>query len=720
MSRERFKQVDSLLVVRHAQRCDKVAQTTSSINFHHNNGGVTQDLDSFMLSDSYNPRLATFETTDNKSNNGYIQSMELAFRIMRYLQQSHQDKDEIILNFHSSPYLRCLETIKFIIDFLIRKHSTTQNIRIVISIDQFLSEWLNTELDMNYFPPNDNGETLLTRAIQYLNAHLSYNHKNPLIKIEFDLAHDSYQNGNPGVFSESFPQHFQRMNNGLISVLKNESSKRSSRQSNIMVLVTHGACVRSLISKLLNKPIYIEIPLVSLSIAEPVREEEKQSIWKLVSTDIEIKEMNKRFTEVNLYKKDNPFKNFQLNRLVNSHLTFKSVDALPPKKESYFRIPEKFIQRHNSDIEDSDSESDSDSDSDSEGLSFRVPIQRRPKSQSPPLERTLENSNQKRFRSASLFGPTLKNPFFNEHQNSIDSQLERTSSFEKYQFERYSPKDQVIDSNYDDNNNNNNNNNDNNISTTATNPAGQTQQEAETARIYRNIDIDDGNYCYGSPPYQPQRRGRPKANSVSSTASNNVPELDEMYSSNNSSSNSLHETLTNNTIEEDEVSTQPTQTSPDSSSASSNNVSSTNSGELYQNEELNDSSITIKQYQQQQAKPDSIQNKPSAVLFDKSLIENSLKEITQQQDHGEDEEEDEEDSLGFLPFGSGFSKSSTSNINTTGATTSTSGGQKSPSPFKIELYERKNRFKLNLYNDNDEDDYDNGSSGSWFMGSNKY
>ncbi|KAH3678973.1 hypothetical protein WICMUC_001341 [Wickerhamomyces mucosus] len=679
---------DSLFVIRHAQRCDKVAQTTSSINFGNNNttnnnNNNNNDDYNFMLTDSYNPRLATFENTGNKSNNGYIQSMEIGSKILKYLQKinNSSNDDEIILNFHTSPYLRCLETIKFISDYLIKKYTFNKPLKFIIKIDQVLSEWLNIELDMNYYPPNDNGETLLTKAIQYLNSNLSFynnsnnNNRNPNIKLQFDLNHDSYLHGNPGPFSESFQQQYQRLNNGLISLLSHDDyksfpSNNNSSKNNILILVSHGACIRSLLSKIYGKPIYNEIPLASLSIVHPIKQNSKQSIWKLIETDIEIsKNYNngKEFNEIDLFKLDNPFKNFQTNHLFssNNQLNFKNDSIKPLQSNNNDKL---LFNNHDGNNDDIDSDTDSD-----DGLSFKVRIERRrPKSQSPSNvnNQDIIINNPKRFRSSSLFGPTLKNPFWNKDNkkdSNNDFKLARANSFLKkyYEIDSISPKDQ------------------DNRSIITNN-----QDKDSKVYQYRNIDQDDGNYNYGIPT------------NLTTTITQTIPDLeDQLYSSNNSSTNTLYESsiipqqpsLLDN---EDSISHTETEINQQQSSQPSDD------NKIY-SKSSNNSSVTIKPT-------------PSQLLFDKSLIEKSFNELRLHENESKLSSSLNNDNDNYLSFNSNTYNNNNNN-------------NKLPkNDFKIELYdEKKNRFNLNLYgddndndNDNDNDEYDNQSG--WFLGSNKY
>lgn len=626
MSRVKIKEIDSLFILRHAQRNDKVATTTSSIDFVANNNDTAAN--GYMITETYNPPLATFQSTGNKSNNGCVQAMSMGQQILNYIDHNIEES-LIILKFHTSPYLRCIETIKFILDYFTKNHhDDSKTIRCIISIDQVLSEWLSTDLDINYYPPSDNGASLLSTAMQYLNSKLPF-HRHTNLEIQLDL-HNSYKHGNPGCFNESFIQQYSRLNNGLISIVKHETNNLSneSDSKDLVIIMTHGACVRSLVSKLLGRSLYVEIPLASLSIAKPLMEDSKHYYWQLLKTDIDTKLDN--FQQIDLYSKHDPFQDFQTTFKQNvgtNQLNFKSL--IPASKtENFNRIRSQSLLTPRPKHHDSDDE-DNEDQSDDEGISFTA-RKRRPRSVTTSASTATDN--QRRFRSSSLFGPVLKNPFFS------DESLKSNNDDRKKMF--IDQEDEII--------------------SPVQNLSKKPSQSNSSS--FQNIHEDDGTF------------GGAKQDS-----NELVPDLGESFSSNNSSTNSLHEEMTNIVPGSfSKMVKPPSQNTSSSSTTLQNQPTTTSSTPLPQN---------------------------SSSLFDKSLIEKTLQEInlTSQNEPDHKTGETGGDWLNFKKD------------------TSTGSNNEGSNKFKIDLYGKKDRLRLNLYNNmNDEDEEDVQGSSGWFLGSNKY
>lgn len=638
MARVKIKEIDSLFLLRHAQRNDKVATTTSSIDFVANNNEA--GANGYMVSETYNPPLATFQSTGNKSNNGCVQALNLGQQILNYIDQ-HIEESIIILKFHTSPYLRCIESIRFIVDYLAKSHhDDSKIIRCIISIDQVLSEWLSTDLDINYYPPSDNGASLLSTAIQYLNSSLPF-HRNANLEIQLDL-HNSYKHGNPGCFNESFIQQYSRLSNGLISIMKHETNNLSneSDSKDIVLLMTHGACVRSLVSKLLGKSLYVEIPLASLSIAKPLMEDSKHYYWQLLKTDINTK--LDHFDQIDLYSRNDPFQDFQTtfnHKFTNNQLNFKSL--IPASKtENFNRIRSQSLMTPRTIHNDSDDEDKEDSDD--EGISFSAGTRRRRDTISASTD------NQRRFRSSSLFGPVLKNPFFSDE--SLNSHnINNNDSFERRKKLLIDQEDEIISPIQ-------NLNQKQNLTTQS------------NSSSFQNIHEDDGTFG-----------NKQDSNEL-------VPDLGESFSSNNSSTNSLHEEITNIV-----PGTFSKMAKPESS----------NSAITLQDHPVAATSTTSISTTTAVTEPEIPQNNSS--LFDKSLIEKTLQEINSSNQQAVENNEHKE-SGNWL----NFKKDSSSVSNNEG-----------PAKFKIDLYGKKNRLNLSLYDNDDNDGYDHGSTG-WFLGSNKY
>jgi broad specificity phosphatase PhoE len=638
----------------------------------------------YITSDSYNPGLATFQSTGNKSNNGYTQSMEMGQKILSYVQTQIKES-VVVLKFHTSPYLRCIQTIKFMIDYITKKHKEeTKTIKIIIYIDHFLSEWLNSDLDINYYPPNDNGETLLSFAIQYLNSNLNFSSGNELVDVRLNLS-DSYKFGNPGQYNESFIQQYARVNRGLISLVKDacENISQDPNQKEILLVMSHGAVVRSLTSKLIGKSLYVEIPLASISIAKPVTPFQKgKYLWRLLETDIEIRS-NITFGTVDIFSSVDPFQDVQLtfNHNLSGHLNFKNETEKPSPRVRFQSLLTSKLPQNNDDSEDSD---DSD-DSDSEGITFNVG-RRRPNTTIPG---NLSSENQKRFRSTSLIDKTTKNSIFNN---------DRPKRSNDFQVQTPKPVRQptiILDDEWK-----------------------STNHRSEEP--YQNIDVDDGSH---NVEY--------------------VPDLEEL-SSNNSSSNSLNDSINQLSIFPGSFSTLKHN---DSHHEDSNNLTPTAS-EYAISKSANSSVITLQDYEGSQSS--NRVKTLKGTTPDQSLIERSLNEIlnplsdtqasktssssdnktgptydylkelaTSSQDHAE-----EDSSNWLMSFG-----------NRSNGTQSNSGaGSSGQEKFKIDLYGKRNRFGLNLYDDDETYVDDSASSSSfdggfrneasgttsWFLGSNKY
>ncbi|ONH66747.1 hypothetical protein BON22_3320 [Cyberlindnera fabianii] len=591
MAKVRIKELDSLFVLRHAQRADKLTSTVSTIDFDYSH----QQLEIY---DTFNPSLATFHATQNKSNNGYTQSRELGAKVLNYV-NDHVEGSIVVLRFHTSPYLRCIETIKYMVDHIVKHHDDpSRQIKIIINIDHVLSEWLNTELDVNYYPPNDNGATLLSTAIQYLNSNIPFN-RNDNVTIRLNL-NDTYAHGNPGPFSESFMQQYTRLNRGIISIVKDAQNNLSAGQDtkDILLIMTHGACVRSILSKLLGKSLMAEIPLASATIAKPHGSDSKHYYWKVEETDIDLRNNIQVFKPVDLYSSRDPFQDIQttFDHSTSSQLDFKS--GIPPSKtENFNRIRFNLYLTRESLIM----------------ILILMRIQMMKESVLKFTHLVVHNhlmviNKQEDFRSTSLFGPVLKNPFFEEQRNSTS----RKNSFERVK-----------------------------------------------ASLRREEEF------------------------ISPTE-NHLAEL----SSNNSSSNSLHEDSQHKT---------PSPTVVPTTQLNKTEMEMSPSPQPVQSESTMadpSSSVSLSTL------------KPSSTsLFDKSLIEESLNEINNEKTSTPTSTTLKSDWMNFKDTSAG------SGLIDNGS-----------SKFKIDLYGKKNRmYKLSLYDhDDDDDDDDEGDHGGWFLGSNRY
>lgn len=646
MAKVRIKELDSLFVLRHAQRADKLTSTVSTIDFDYSH----QQLEIY---DTFNPSLATFHATQNKSNNGYTQSRELGAKVLNYV-NDHVEGSIVVLRFHTSPYLRCIETIKYMVDHIVKHHDDpSRQIKIIINIDHVLSEWLNTELDVNYYPPNDNGATLLSTAIQYLNSNIPFN-RNDNVTIRLNL-NDTYAHGNPGPFSESFMQQYTRLNRGIISIVKDAQNNLSAGQDtkDILLIMTHGACVRSILSKLLGKSLMAEIPLASATIAKPHGSDSKHYYWKVEETDIDLRNNIQVFKPVDLYSSRDPFQDIQttFDHSTSSQLDFKS--GIPPSKtENFNRIRSQSLLNPRVINHDSDS----DEDSDDEGISFKVHPSRRSQS-------SHGDQQTRRFRSTSLFGPVLKNPFFEEQRNSTSrkNSFERVKASLRREEEFISPTENRSSSN--------------NLNAMWSSPGGITPSNSTTkitpipsstnVKIWQNIDEDDG---------------------IHDTHNEIVPDLAEL-SSNNSSSNSLHEDSQHKT---------PSPTVVPTTQLNKTEMEMSPSPQPIQSESTMadpSSSVSLSTL------------KPSSTsLFDKSLIEESLNEINNEKTSTPTSTTLKSDWMNFKDTSAG------SGLIDNGS-----------SKFKIDLYGKKNRmYKLSLYDHDDDDDDDEGDHGGWFLGSNRY
>jgi broad specificity phosphatase PhoE len=573
-----------------------VAATESSVDFEYSQEHI--------VTEPYNAPLATFATTQNRTNNGAVQARELGAKVLNYVTE-HVHGD-VRLRFHSSPYRRCCETIKFMLDYIV-KQDLKKRVDVVITVDHVLSEWLSAELDANFYPPNDNGESLMSTAVQYLHSNVPFN-RNDKVKITLELT-SPYKHGNPGPFCESFIHQYARLSRGMISIVKDVESS-PSHASNVILLMTHGACVRSLVSKVIGKSLFAEIPLASATLVKPISQESNRYYWKLIETDIELRHLSDP-KPVDLFTSHDPFQDVHttFHHSQMGQLDFKS--GIPASKtENFNRIRSQSLLNPKV-VHDSDSESDSDD----EGLSFNVQPGRR--------SLTPMGDAHRRFRSSSLFGP-MKNNFFDDSRSRKNS-FERTKHFLKHEREpttkilsRITPMQSMS-----------------NITPTQSTRITPVQSSTKISQqTWRNIDIDDGKRT--------------------------VPDLEQM-SSNNSSSNSLHE----------------------------------------------NSSLPVSQSQiplDSKASIDSIstEKEKSPSLFDRELIEESLKKIHESEDVSNDSYRND-----WMNF-----KDSSNSSKPLGSVINNEPENK----FKIDLYGKKNRNKLSLYDSDEEQE----SSSGWFLGSNRY
>lgn len=667
MVRVRIHEPDALFVLRHAQRCDKVATTVSSIEFDYT-------AHSNHLDEPYNPRLASFATTQSKNNNGVVQSRALAAKVLTYVTEHVQG--DVVLRFHSSPYVRCLETIKYMLDYLV-KEELPKKLTVVVEVDHVLSEWLNSELDVNYYPPNDNGVSLMNTATQYLHSNLPFN-RNDNVHISLQL-NDPYKHGKPGPFSESFLHQYTRLSRGLSSIVKETTLSLTPSAKDIILVMTHGACVRSLISKIIGKSLYVEIPLASATLVKP--EEQRDSshyFWKMVETDIELR-CSQDFKPVDIFSHRDPFQDIHTtfnSGEQKSQLDFKN--GVPPSKmenvnrmRSQSLLTPRIPHHHNS---------DSESDSDDEGLSFNVhPGRRR------ALTPLADSQHSTRFRSSSLFGQTQRSPFLENTPSSRKNSFERTKKLlmdEQEAMTSSRPNSHAGGGLTRSGRSSNNG--------SSTNLVGMITPQVSYPDLtnfitpvhsmtrlatWQNVDIDDGKQH-----------------------NNAVPELEEQLLSSSSSTNSLHDDQSS--VDELQMSNTAPQIAANLDTAKSRAAEGTTSA------------IST-------VSSDTTLKEKSPPLFDKELIEQSLSEYHQLQSQGPDQEH--HDTPGWMNFrndGSAPTKFVSHEQQQQQQQQQTLDDYGNFNRFKIDLYGKKNRNnKLSLY-DSDEEEENRVGGGGWFLGSN--
>jgi len=165
---------------------------------------------------------------------------------------------------HTSPFLRCIQTALTL--------AAALDERVLIRVDAWLGEWLTPDYYTDIDPPPPSRQ-LCSAAVASLSGRTSG-------IVQVDWMWDSLQLGEGGEYGEQWAAMHQRLSRGLTGLLsyyETEGRTGSVRTEvggstmamgeNVVILVTHGAGCNALLGALTQKPVLIDIPICSLSMA---------------------------------------------------------------------------------------------------------------------------------------------------------------------------------------------------------------------------------------------------------------------------------------------------------------------------------------------------------------------------------------------------------------------------------------------------------------------
>jgi broad specificity phosphatase PhoE len=163
---------------------------------------------------------------------------------------------------HTSPFLRCVETAVALASGLEEK--------VLLRVDAWLGEWLTPDYYTDIDPPPP-ARQLCQTAIAGLAGRTKEG-------ISIDWGWDSLQLGGGGEYGEEWGSMHERFNGGLQRLLTHYEKESLSNGNatdttgegsgeTVVILVTHGAGCNALLGALSRKPVLIDIPISSLSMA---------------------------------------------------------------------------------------------------------------------------------------------------------------------------------------------------------------------------------------------------------------------------------------------------------------------------------------------------------------------------------------------------------------------------------------------------------------------
>lgn len=256
--------------------------------------------------------------------------MDAAVRMMSsHLAPQHPSKRLRVL-IHCSPYNRCVQTAEMLLSRL--EHQPEFNpahckVTHKFRVDQALSEWLNESFNLNFLPPNDDGYSMINNVNIYLTSPtVSYGMDSQISKWERqhekttdappplnattrthlrnikDSAWSYNALGHCGDYGEPPLEFKQRCFDYLTTLLQYYYTRQpySADKDTVLVVISHGAVISTLLQMLLNRPIFNEIPLCT-----PVyfkQSERRRTVFSLMDYDFNLNKILTFSSDRELYR----------------------------------------------------------------------------------------------------------------------------------------------------------------------------------------------------------------------------------------------------------------------------------------------------------------------------------------------------------------------------------------------------------------------------------
>ena len=256
--------------------------------------------------------------------------MDAAVRMMSsHIAPEHPSKRLRIL-IHCSPYNRCIQTAEMLLSRL--EHQPEFNpahckVTHRLRVDQALSEWLNESFNLNFLPPNDDGYSMINNVNIYLTsptvnfgmdsqiAKWNKQHEktpgtppplNPTTRTHLRSIKDSTWSynalGHCGDYGEPPLEFKQRCFDYLTTLLQHYYTRQpySADKDTVLIVISHGAVISTLLQMLLNRPIFNEIPLCT-----PVyfkQSECRRTVFSLMDYDFNLNKILTFSSDRELYR----------------------------------------------------------------------------------------------------------------------------------------------------------------------------------------------------------------------------------------------------------------------------------------------------------------------------------------------------------------------------------------------------------------------------------
>lgn len=241
--------------------------------------------------------------------------MDSAFKKISNNVASKKQPRKIML--HSSPYNRCIQTTELLLDRILHSKQFDNKPNIKLRVDQALSEWLNENYNLKYLPPNDDGYSMINNVNAYLNQ-MNFNSETNVINNKKNYGFNqqtrqqlknvkdatwSYNKlGHCGDYGESASSFTSRCFKYLINLLQFYYGKQDSTEDRqmVVVIISHGAVISTLLQILLGRSVFNEIPLCT-----PIyfkQSERRRSVFKLRDYDFNLSNLLSPSSDKEFYK----------------------------------------------------------------------------------------------------------------------------------------------------------------------------------------------------------------------------------------------------------------------------------------------------------------------------------------------------------------------------------------------------------------------------------